>query len=73
MKISDVYLKFLDETNDTTKLVSVSDILHSGHPIDEESGDDLKLVSDSVYDNNGIDLAEISCWELRELRDAANQ
>ncbi len=48
IKDSNIFLKFIDaDGNDL--FVSISDILCSGTPIDEESGDDLEQADDLVY------------------------
>ncbi len=51
MKISNAYLTFRDSDGEEIQ-VSISDILHSGIPIDEESGDDLELVSEEIIGIN---------------------
>ena len=53
MKISNAYLTFRDQLGDTIQ-VSISDILYSGIPIDEDDGRDLELVSDEIEEKNEI-------------------
>lgn len=53
MKTSDVYLKFLDRDQKII-LISVDSVVNNGHPIDHESGDDLALLDNNLYDKNGI-------------------
>ena len=49
---SSTYLVFL--TNEGAKqLVSIENILYSGHPIDPETGDDLELLSSDLVDCDG--------------------
>ena len=61
MKYSDIYLKFKDE-NGNDLLVSVSEIIDSGNPIDPEMGDDLQLVDEFIYSVNGLKVDNIT-WK----------
>lgn len=53
MNISNAYLTFRDSDGEQIQ-VSISDILYSGIPIDEESGDDLELVSEEIEEKKEI-------------------
>jgi hypothetical protein len=52
MKASNTFLRFVDKEGNKT-LVSISDILDAGCPIDPETGDDLDLDCDCLFDKNG--------------------
>lgn len=53
MKISNAYLTFRNQIGEEIQ-VSISDILHSGIPIDEDDGRDLELVSEEIEEKNEI-------------------
>ena len=55
MDIHSAFLKF-KKKDGTTFLVSVCDLLDTGNPIDEDDGDDLKLVDENLYRFNGEQL-----------------
>lgn len=50
---SNTFLKFYDDKNGGTKLVSIDSILVSGYPIDEETGDDLEICGELLFDEKG--------------------
>lgn len=56
MKYQKIHLKFARDSENI--LVSIADLLDSGIPIDEETGEDLNLVDDDVYDYNGEKIVD---------------
>lgn len=49
---SSTYLVFITSEG-AKKLISIESVLHSGYPIDAETGDDLDLFSSDLVDCNG--------------------
>jgi hypothetical protein len=62
MKISNAYLTFRNQIGEEIQ-VSISDILYSGIPIDEDDGRDLELVSDEIEEKK-----EIIIEDKREIK-----
>ncbi len=59
MNTKNTFLKYKNGNGEEI-LVSVADILHIGPPIngceDGKEGDEMELVSDSLYDENGLEI-----------------